>query len=201
MSLAPKIDEVRQSIQNANLDLALITETWLRSHIHDNVISISGYNIVRRDRLLDTHSGVCIYVKNSIDFQVLNFIMNDKIEAIWLKLRPSRLPMGIPCIIIANVYHPRTNKGAKDSYLLSYFYDSMSAIESRFPNCCVLIAGDFNRLDMSRFCNAFQLKQIVKFPSRGDRTLDVIFTNLKEYHENPVKRPAFGLSDHATIEI
>ncbi|RMX59511.1 hypothetical protein pdam_00023074 [Pocillopora damicornis] len=32
-----------------------------------------------------------------------------------------------------------------------------------FPNCGILIANNFNRLDMSCFCNAFQLKQIVKF--------------------------------------
>ena len=54
---------------------------------------------------------------------------------------------------------------------------------------------------MSRFCNAFQLKLIVKFPTHGNRTHDPIFTNMKEFYETSVKRPAFGLSDHATVEI
>lgn len=55
----------------ASLDLALITKTWLQSHIQDNIVSISGYNFVHLDRHYDTHGGICIYIKNSISFQVL----------------------------------------------------------------------------------------------------------------------------------
>ena len=63
------------------------------------------------------------------------------------------------------------------------------------------LSGKTRVTDFILFKHDFQLRQIVKFPTRGDRTLDVIFTNMKEYYETPVKRPAFGLSDHATIEI
>ena len=47
MSLASEVDEVSNVITNANLDIACITETWLRDHIHDNVVCIPGYNLVR----------------------------------------------------------------------------------------------------------------------------------------------------------
>ena len=47
----------------------------------------------------------------------------------------------------------------------------------------------------------FQLKPVVDFPTRGDRTLDQIFTNLTEYFSSPCSLPAFGLSDHQTIFI
>ena len=40
MSLAPKIDELRHVTQHANLDCICITESWLRSHIHDNVVAL-----------------------------------------------------------------------------------------------------------------------------------------------------------------
>ena len=50
MSLSPKIDEIQHTIQNANLDFACFTETWLQSHINDSVVSIPGYNLFRRDR-------------------------------------------------------------------------------------------------------------------------------------------------------
>ena len=56
MSLAPKVDEVSDVITNANLDIACITETWLGDHIHDNVVCIPGYNLVRRDRIDVTHT-------------------------------------------------------------------------------------------------------------------------------------------------
>jgi hypothetical protein len=38
MSLAPKIDELRESITLRNIDLICITETWLQNHIHDNIV-------------------------------------------------------------------------------------------------------------------------------------------------------------------
>ena len=60
MSLAPKIDELRDVTTHANIDLICITETWLQNHIHDNVVSISGYNVIRRDRF-DCQHGVCVF--------------------------------------------------------------------------------------------------------------------------------------------
>ena len=195
------MDEVSDVITNANFDIACITETWLRDHIHDNVVCIPGYNLVRRDRIDVTHGGVCTYIKKGLKYTVLEDLHDDKIEAIWLQLRPSRLPRGLSCIIIANVYHPQTDKGVSDSEILLYLYDSMSTIESRFSNCGVLIMGDFNRVDTSSFRNAFKLKQIVKFHTRGNQTLDLVLTNIKEFYEEPIKRPAFGLSDHASVEL
>ena len=58
MSLAPKIDEIRHVVQYANLDCVCITESWLRSHIHNNVVALSGFNLVRKDRVDITHGGV-----------------------------------------------------------------------------------------------------------------------------------------------
>ena len=77
----------------------------------------------------------------------------------------------------------------------------MSTSESCFSNCGVLITGDFNRLDTSIFRNAFKLKQIVKFHTRGNQTLDLVLTNIKEFYAEPIKRPAFGPSDHASVEL
>ena len=64
MSLAPKIDEIRETVHYANFDFVCITETWLKDHIDNNVISISGYNVVRHDRCKAEHGGVCIYIKD-----------------------------------------------------------------------------------------------------------------------------------------
>ena len=46
---------------------------------------------------------------------------------------------------------------------------------------------------------SFNLKPTVKFPTRGDRTLDQMFTNLDDYFSAPLRLPPFGLSDHVTI--
>lgn len=66
MSLTPKIDEVRIVLNDLNIDLGCIVESWLQEHIHDNIVAISGYNLVRRDRIGGQHGGICIYVRKSI---------------------------------------------------------------------------------------------------------------------------------------
>ncbi|EDO26094.1 predicted protein [Nematostella vectensis] len=126
-SLAPKIDEVREAISNANLDLACITETWLRNHIHNNVIAVSGYNLVRRDRTKDQHGGVCIFIKDSIKYQVLEDLMDDEFEVLWIQLRPSRLPRGITSIVVGLVYHPPS---AADMPMLEYLHSCLSTMEA-----------------------------------------------------------------------
>ena len=110
MSLSPKIDELREVAKQIEVDLTCITETWLQSHIHDNVVEIYAYNIVRRDRYQGDHGGVFIYVKNAIKYELLSALANNDHEVIWLKLKPVRLPRGRPCIIQCSLYHPPKRK-------------------------------------------------------------------------------------------
>ena len=55
-------------------------------------------------------------------------------------------------------------------------------VESEYPNCGILVTGDFNRLDISGLLGHFRLKQIVKVPTRKDATLDLILTNMHEHY-------------------
>ena len=72
MSLAPKIDEVAYAIVSNDIDIAMFTETWPKDSIPDQAIAVAGYRLLRRDRTLKSHGGVCIYVKNSIYCHPLN---------------------------------------------------------------------------------------------------------------------------------
>ena len=61
--------------------------------------------------------------------------------------------------------------------------------------------GDFNGLQTTRLRNNYNLKEIVNFPTRGERTLDLVLTNLQDHYETPTPRPPLGLSDHTSIEV
>ena len=169
MSLAPKIDEVSHVVQNANYDLVCITESWLRQHIPDSVIAINGYNIIRRDRKEATHGGVCMYIKESIPFSVLDFSEVDEnpvfdFEVLWAKLRPTRLPRGFSSIISGVIYHPPS---APDSKMQDYLLNCLTSIESQHPNSGILLVGDLNHLNETTLKSNFNLNQIVHFPTRG----------------------------------
>ena len=82
-------------------------------------------------------------------------------------------------LIVATVYHPPT---ADDNVLINHITDTLSKIESTMPHAAIIIAGDFNCLNINQITNQFRLKQLVKFPTRGERTLDLILTNLAKFY-------------------
>ena len=131
MSLAPKIDELHCIIKNANLDFLCIVETWLQSHIHDNAVALQGYNIIRRDRIDMIHGGVCMFIKNTLKFTVLEDLEEADFEALWIKMTPSRLPRGYNSIVVGTIYHPPR---ANDPAMREYLTKCLSYIESRYSN-------------------------------------------------------------------
>ena len=65
-----------------------------------------------------------------------------------------------------------------------YLMLSLERLEVEYPNCAILLAGDFNKTLLPMVTSAvktFQLKPVVTSPTRGDRILDQIFTNCTEY--------------------
>ena len=178
MSLAPKIDEIRHYASEVKVDLICVRETWLKNHIHDNIIAVEGYNLLRRDRIDNEHGGICT---SNINFTILEDLQDQHYEVLWSKLRPVRLPRGYSSIVLGVVYHPPR---ANDQDLLQYLHTCLSLIESRFFNCGILLVGDFNKLNISRLENNYNLKQIVNFPTRGPRTLDLVLTSLETFYED-----------------
>ena len=191
MSLSPKIDEVRATICNANLDFVCIAESWLKPHTPDNFVSISGFNIIRLDRKTSEHGGVCMYVR---DYIRLKISFCQILWTIILKFCGFKCGCRIQSIVVGTVYHPPSSG---DPYL----QEAMSNVEARFPDCGVILLGDFSKLDMSRIKNAYCGKQVVPFQARGNSKLDLVFTNLIAFYDVPINRPPFGLYDHDTVEI
>ena len=87
---------------------------------------------------------------------------------------------------------------ADDNEMVTYLSTTITTIESQYPGCGIFLAGDFNRLNVSRLLTQFKMKQLVCFPTRGDRILDLVLTNLPQtYDKTGVEiLPAFGQSDH-----
>ena len=60
------------------------------------------------------------------------------------------------------------------------------------------MAGDFNRLNVNRLLVQFSVKQLVLLPTRTERILDLIITNIPQFYgkDTLLTYPPFGLSDH-----
>ena len=107
ISLTRKLCEVQELLPRQNVQIGCIVEPWLKEHITDSVVNIEGYNIVRKDRSLLDHGGVCVYIKEEIKYELAESLTCciDH-EIIWVKLMPSRSPRGFSCMILAVVYYP-----------------------------------------------------------------------------------------------
>jgi hypothetical protein len=90
-----------------------------------------------------------VFASNNIKFNRLTDLEDDNFEVLWVHTRPSRLPRSFHCLVVATVYHPPSSNN-KD--MLQYLTRSVSEVEGRFPGCGIIIAGDFNNLNIKYFC-------------------------------------------------
>ena len=163
MSITPKIDEISFVLHNQDIEIAFFSETWLKQSVPDSCINIENYRVFRRDRENRLHGGVCIYVKDSIDTNVLTELHNSEHEVLSLVLRPKRLPRGFSNIVVACLYHP---PNADNMAMQEYLMSSLEFLESNFSNIAIILAGDFNQLN---------------FKSAASKTIRLLATLLTVY--------------------
>ena len=60
---------------------------------------------------------------------------------------PRRLPRGFSSLIVSVVYHPHWTT-AENNTMREHLFQSLLLAESRYPNCALILAGDFNHLDV-----------------------------------------------------
>ena len=169
MSLVLKMSEVSEFILCNQVSLAFITETWLKSSVCDSVIDIPGYSVLRKDCSSESHGGICFYLKGASYKRLNELSCCQDHEILWVKLRPKRLPRGFSSLIAGVVYHPHWTVTENDC-MHDHLFQSLLLAESRFPNCALIVAGDFNRLDVKSIKRHFRLKQIIKKPTRKMRS-------------------------------
>ena len=190
MSVVPKMSEVCEFLLRNKVSPAFMTETWLQSSIAVSIIDIPGYSV---------HGGVCLYINAEIRYKRLNALScYPDHEVLWVQLRPKRLPRGFSSLIVAVVCHPHWS-AAENEFMQEHLFQSLQLVESRFHDCALIVAGDFNRFDTRPIERHFRLKQIVKIPTRKDAMLDRVLTNLHRVSVPSQGVPPFGLSDHNTI--
>ena len=121
--------------------------------------------ILRRD----TATVVSVFILKTIGLSIENWSHFPAAKImkliLWLHLRPKSLPRGFSSLIVAVIYHPHWTTGEND-YMREHLFQSLVRAESTYPNCAIIIAGDFNRLNISTIKKHFRLKQIVKKPTR-----------------------------------
>ena len=183
-----------------NLDILGLNETWLSSDVNDHELSLPGYNILRRDRNR-RGGGICIYVKDTINFSVIEGIKNDNVESIWIRCIVDK-----ECFDLCVVYRP-------PSASCEYFENILDQVEFvKQSDNDMIIIGDLNfnysfdenlhQNPVYQLESMFEMKQLVVSPTRVTTTsstlIDVILSSCPDKH---VKTSVIdcSLSDHCLV--
>ena len=201
VSLPKHIDEIRIISDDQYFDVLALNETRLDENISNQDMFIQNYDLIRADRSR-SGGGVCLYVKNSINYLNRNDLVGDNLEAICIEVfKPSSASF-----IVGTIYRPP-----------SAFVDSFSNIEQLVKliddeNKEFYLLGDLNAnmLDNSnnttKHLNAimelYQLTQTISSPTRVTMTssslLDVCITPTPEKLVTSRVVP-IAISDHYLI--
>lgn len=143
-SLPNKFPEFECIVVDSGFEVICGCESWLNKNIHDNLITVPGYNLLRLDRCVKRKGGgLCIYIHEKLKYDYRKYqhlnLSNTDFEIMFLCVL---LPCCFP-IVIANCYRPPSGNSDQALNYLSYCLVELQ------DKCELFVLGDFN-LDYSK---------------------------------------------------
>lgn len=198
-SLLPKMDLLKTWFMSANPDIVVISETWLKPSVPDDVICVGGYNVYRTDQK-GRAGGVAIYVSQKFSVSVLlSQSIPRQFELIALDIRVANAPF-----TIIGCYRPPS--------AASEALSTLTEVLSKLNNSEIILFCDLNwdwlsdkSENFKLACSSLNLVQLIDSPTRlnpskpnSDTLLDVILTN-RAHKYTAIGVFANDLSDHCAI--
>jgi ribonuclease P/MRP protein subunit RPP40 len=205
-SVVNKIKELKLLVEEENVDVVAITETWLNETITDEEMNISGFVLFRRDRndpIKRRGGGVAMYIKNELN-PVYNCELSEDSfsESLWCNIicENENTLLGV-------CYRAPDSSELNDEKL----YGLINSI-SKYR---VVVMGDFNlpELDWGNLDNLDLhdpfvdcllnnfLLQLVDEPTRGNNYLDLVLSSEENMVQNLSVGEQFETSDHQVIRF
>ena len=214
-SISNKIDSLRIKLQDENISILVITESWLKPDIPDALIHVDGYTVHRLDRssineqgYLKRGGGIIVYIVNTLSFDVINGdlynVSNNDIELTTLCInRPHTRRL-----YLLSVYRPPTGNVKNCITALENNIKFLPGID----RSDLFVGGDFNinyhkhRQDhtkkLKHFATQHQLTQHIKESTRplyNEAIIDLIFSNCS--HIQYAGTLSWNLSDHIPVIV
>ena len=199
-SLLSCFDEVKLLINEKDIDILCVSETWLEPNIPDRLVNIDGYNIFRNDG--GRGGGTCLYVRNCLKGAKVKTdgLLCQGIQDIWVKVQLNKLPS----IIVGAMYrHPHATSDSFD-----YIREVLQNIALK--NKSIFLLGDLNdnilnrQSKLQKIVNVLNFSQMIENPTRITNTsrtlIDVAITNRKEKVLS-ANVEACHVSDHEMISL
>jgi hypothetical protein len=197
-SIKEKVAEVSTLMFKHLVDFCCVTESWCPDTVPDEKISIDTYTPIRRNRQSKKGGGIIGYVHASVPHEEIKQLRCETLETLWIRLNPLRMPRQFNPLVIGCVYHPPKSD---DQAMIDHILESLDYVKGKYPKAGIIILGDFNHLPDRMIKSSYKLKQIVKKPTHTKSTIDLVYTNMSQYYEEPDHLSPIGLSKHHTILV
>ena len=206
-SLSSKIDELYANVKYLNefrtASILSFSETWLGACHTDDMVNIDGFKLLRGDRTDGAGKkgggGVCVYINEQWchpnNASVKSHSCTENIEMLVVNLRPYYLPREFSHVVMVTVYVPHRQVAKPAAQEL---VNIIHELETRSPDALFLVNGDFNHCSLNK--TSLQYYQHVNCPTRGDATLDLFYSNVKEAYTS-YQLPKLGRADHNLVHL
>jgi len=202
-----KLAELHLFLQNHDLDLLCVTETWLNADIPNSLIAPKGYNVYRYDRSTRA-GGVAIFVRDTaVVHQVAIRGEFNTVEVVCIDVNLYNTVYRV----IGFYRPPGLNHDAL--VYLSASVKCLQALCSTEKN--IVILGDFNfpNIDWScyhcpdnpiyreflQFVNSYGFYQYVNEPTRDSHILDLVLSTSSCFVSTMCISCPISTSDHNTV--
>jgi len=147
-SLVPKLDQLSTVLKQHGVDVAGVTEHWLKSHVPDSIVAIDRYNLERRDRETINCGGVCLNIREEIPYVRWNELEDPKLESLWVTMRPKYLPRQWSHISVGVIYLPPgcKERPRKETPMRNHILHALDTITKKHPSSAFVVLGDFNKM-------------------------------------------------------
>ena len=213
-SLFPKIQNFSEDLLERQGDIVFLTEIWQKQENKkhqfkiEKMFEMSGIEYISTPRPGAKRGGGAAIAIRTENFTIskLNIGIPKSLEVVWGLLRPKVVTGNISKIIVCSFYSPPRSR--KNNALIDHLTETLQFLLRTHGAAGVIMSGDRNSIEVSTLLSIDPaLQQIVKIPTRGLRTLDVIITNMSRYYNDAVvvppiipDNPAFGVpSDHMGV--
>lgn len=190
------------------------TETWLTKDMNSSDFFSNEYAVYTRDKPNNPHGGVLIAVIQTLTSSAV--VTGNNTEFLSLKINLKRIKS--TSRIICAAYRPPSR--TDDEYTNSLIND-ITSVRSAHNNAYFLLGEDFNLPDLEwphrcivartipasvtdKFCQMqddLSLEQLVSFPTRGKKTLDLVFTTHPSLVDKCKPLPSVGQGDHDILLV
>ena len=109
-SLISHMDDLKILMYDTNIDILAINETKLDNSVLNNEVHLDGYEIIGKDRYTNggNGGGVCIYVRNNLNYRIRNDLINENLEFLMTEISK---PRSKPFLVVLGIDH-LTHRGS-----------------------------------------------------------------------------------------